>query len=623
MRKIILMFVILITGIANAQTFDFECGTAEVRTAREAQLAALETKYEVLSSNLLESGNEQEGTSKYVVYTYQLILGTNESYNFGAFDFIEDVTDWDTKLQELEDQLNPPVALTPFEEELKAIYDAAEPPTEFVSGSVIVTEALTKGGVNVNIVTTFFQKLNSENHGVLAIYNIAPVRVTLTNGQFVHSPYQNFTTENHNGGKIREWALDIVQALWHLENPGYNEAIAIAALTIERKAALTALGNVHENVTVELFYSTSNGWFVSINYPNIAQSNTILEPSPRNLDEIGAYDETKYNNFVSAIETVIDIYTDPIDNAAELAALRTTRINELEGLGNGTDVTVSHGSADGSDAFTVDSSDLPFGEHPQTFSTITYGDDKVENLDNRYTDLKNDIIAKVNLLNPLSDVNLEIDTYAFYAREAIDAIGGGSDYGNQLPGNIAAIANAAHASDNNDVIEAFLKKLSKGAIHQGLDSYLEWYQDTNIIVTNNGGVSNGFYDIPITDGVYLGAGNHQLKDLGDSNVRHLAYHIMSNFWHLANQDAATLSTFRLQALVAKANSRGWYVKESVEDNGAHYYEPRVGAFATQITGFGTLPVANYQSGALILGDLSITNWNSYYNEWVRKIDESN
>ena len=130
MRKIILMFVILITGIANAQTFDFECD-----------------------------------------------------------------------------------ALTPFQSELNDIYSAAEPPTEFVSGSVIVTEALTKGGVNVNIVTTFFQKLNSENHGVLAIYNIAPVRVTLTNGQFVYSPYQNFTTENHNGGKIREWALDIVQAL--------------------------------------------------------------------------------------------------------------------------------------------------------------------------------------------------------------------------------------------------------------------------------------------------------------------------------------------------------------------------------------------------------------------------
>ena len=128
--------------------------------------------------------------------------------------------------------------------------------------------------------------------------------------------------------------------LWHLENPGYNEAIAIAALTIERKAALIALGNVHEDVTVDILYSTSNGWFASIDYPNIDHSNTILEPSPRNLDEIGAYDETKYNNFVSAIETVIDIYTDPIDNAAELAALRTTRINELEGLGNGTPVTV-------------------------------------------------------------------------------------------------------------------------------------------------------------------------------------------------------------------------------------------------------------------------------------------
>ena len=75
------------------------------RQSRLNQLDALGTKYEVLSSNLLESGNEPEGTSKYVVYSYQLIHGTTESYQFGAFDFIQDVTDWDTKLQALEDQI--------------------------------------------------------------------------------------------------------------------------------------------------------------------------------------------------------------------------------------------------------------------------------------------------------------------------------------------------------------------------------------------------------------------------------------------------------------------------------------------------------------------------------------
>ena len=241
MRKIILMFVILITGIANAQTFDFECET-----------------------------------------------------------------------------------LTPFQSELNDLYSAAEPPTGFVSDGVIETEALTKGGVHVDIVTTFFQKLNSENHGVLALYNIAPVRATLTNGQFVYSPYQNFTIENHNGGKIREWALDIVQALWHLQNPEYNEAIAIAALTTERKAALIALGNVHEDVTVELFLG-GDTWFATIDYPNIEHSNTIVDPSPRNLDEIGAYDETKYNNFVSAIEAVIDLYTDPIDDAARLSCIKNNK----------------------------------------------------------------------------------------------------------------------------------------------------------------------------------------------------------------------------------------------------------------------------------------------------------
>ena len=597
---------------------------AKIRTARLDEIEGLDKDGVTVTH---DDGDSEFGDKFDISYDSQ-VTHSYTSYFASVGKFIEDLTtteyaDFTAKVIEKRDALIP---LTPFEEELKAIYDAAEPPTEFVSGGAIVTEALTKGGVNVAIVETFFQKLNSENHGVLAIYDIAPVRVTLTNGQSVYSPYQSFTTGNHNGGKIREWALDIVQALWHLEKPEY-------LLTPIRKAALIALGNVHEDVTVELFLG-GDTWFATIDYPNIEHSNTIVDPSPKNLDEIGAYSETKYNNFVSAIETVIDIYTDPIDEAAaaaaelaRLAALKTTRINELEGLGvdnvSVSDVTVVYGSADSSDSFTVDG-DAAFG-NLKTFSTITYGDNKVENLlPGKYTELKTAVQNKVNELNPLSDYNLEKETTAFYTLGSIDGVGGGAGYGQQLSPKMAAIANAAHASNDNDVLEAFFKNLSKGATHQGLDSYLEWYQDTNIIVTNNGGVSNGFYDIPITDGLYLGAGNHQLKDLGDSNVRHLAYHIMSNFWHLANQDAATLSTFRLQALVAKANSRGWYVVESILDNGAHYYEPRVGVLATFITGFGTLPVNGEfgHSTALVLGDLSAANWVRFYDEWVRKIDES-
>ena len=545
MRKIILMFVILITGIANAQTFDFECGTA----------------------------------------------------------------------------------LTPFQSELNDIYSAAEPPTEFVSGSVIVTEALTKGGINVNIVTTFFQKLNSENHGVLAIYNIAPVRVTLTNGQFVYSPYQNFTTENHNGAKIRDWALAIVQALWHLENPGYNEAIAIAALTIERKAALIALGNVHEDVTIELFYSTSNGWFASIDYPNIAQSNTILEPSPRNLDEIGAYDETKYNNFVSAIEAVIDIYTDPIDDAAALAALRTTRINELEGLGNGTPVTVVHTYTEStnSDSFLVDG---PAG-NPQTFLSSGYDAGRVENLlDNKYTDLKNAIITKVNELNPLSDYNLKLELEIFYGRSHIDVFNQ-VNYGDKLPERLETAANNAFDA-GLAAQETFIKLLAHGATFRGGDSRVIWDSSNNYyhIVTSNVGEGNGYFDIRLDDNHHYlpGASGTITK----TNFRHLAWHTMSNLWHLAGTTDEELVTFRETQLTVYADNNpnkgctdgcDWRALKGYGDSGVARYIPQFESFGWfLVPGSTWVSIATYQGGITTIDELSLANWADFYDAWKALID---
>ena len=543
MRKIILMFVILITGIANAQTFNFECA-----------------------------------------------------------------------------------ALTPFQSELNDIYSAAEPPTGFVSDGVIETEALTKGGVHVDIVTTFFQKLNSENHGVLALYNIAPVRATLTNGQFVYSPYQNFTIENHNGGKIREWALDIVQALWHLQNPEYNEAIAIAALTTERKAALIALGNVHEDVTVELFLG-GDTWFATIDYPNIEHSNTIVDPSPRNLDEIGAYDETKYNNFVSAIETVIDIYTDPIDNAAELAALRTTRINELEGLGNGTPVTVVHTYTEStnSDSFLVDGVG-----NPQTFLSSGYDAGRVEYLlDNKYTDLKNAIIAKVNVLNPLSDYNLKLELEDFYGRSHIDVFNQ-VDYGNKLPTDLATAANNAFDA-GLAAQETFIKLLAHGATFRGGDSHVIWDSANNYrhIVTSNVGEGNGYFDIILDDGHhYLTVGN--TGTITKLNFRHLAWHVMSNLWHLSGTTDEELVAFRETELTVYADNNpnkgctdgcDWRALKGYGNSGVARYIPQFESFGWfLVPGSTWVSIATYQTGITTIDELSLANWADFYAAWKALID---
>ena len=526
-------------------------------------------------------------------------------------------------------------ALTPFQSELNDIYSAAEPPTGFVSDGVIETEALTKGGVHVDIVTTFFQKLNSENYGVLALYNIAPVRATLTNGQFVYSPYQNFTIENHNGGKIREWALDIVQALWHLQNPEYNEAIAIAALTIERKAALIALGNVHEDVTVELLLG-GNTWFANINYPNIAPLKKVVDPSPRNLDEIGAYSETKYNNFVSAIEAVIDIYTDPIDEAAaaaaelaRLAALRTTRINELEGLGNGTPATVVHtySESNESDSFLVDG-DVAVG-NPQTFFSSTYDAGRVEYLlDNRYTDLKNAIITKVNELNPTSDYNLKLELEIFYGRSHIDVFNQ-VNYGDKLPERLETAANNAFDA-GLAAQETFIKLLAHGATFRGGDSRVIWDSSNNYyhIVTSNVGEGNGYFDIRLDDNHHYlpGASGTITK----TNFRHLAWHTMSNLWHLAGTTAEELVAFRETQLTVYADNNpnkgctdgcDWRALKGYGNSGVARYIPQFESFGWfLVPGSTWVSIATYQTGITTIDELSLANWADFYDAWKALID---
>ena len=245
MKKILLMFVVLITGITNAQdTFNFKCISAE-------------------------------------------------------------------------------------EQAIAAIYEATSPPTEF-------NDALNSASVIANGLsgTTFNQSRRDfirlfDNYGLEFVTIITDVNSNFVadydNANFDNIPFPTGNGSIGDNSAWNAWMLDIAQAIWHYGHPNYGAA----ERTILRKAELIALGDVHADVTVELFYSTSNGWFVTINYPNIAHSNSILEPSPRNLDEIGAYDDTKYNNFVSAIEAVIDIYTDPIEEAA---AKRIDRIAQIKVL---------------------------------------------------------------------------------------------------------------------------------------------------------------------------------------------------------------------------------------------------------------------------------------------------
>ena len=319
-----------------------------------------------------------------------------------------------------------PNALTPFQSELNDLYASSTEPTEFVSGSVIVTEALTKGGVNYTIVETFFQKLNSENHGVLAIYNIAPVRVTLTNGQFVYSPYQNFTTENHNGGKIRDWALEVVKALWHLENPPSIESELEAIYGAD--APPTELGTIINDAALAVEYSGTVGhtprtnfmkslayFNVSVNfvfnYPDkpseVELSNGNIVPNIGTNSSINNMNPAQFAVF--AFEVVKRFWhighpTYAADQAK--AQLRAERTEDVKLLGNdNVSVQVALDNVDGNViGIEYNGSTSHFNIQPYDLSNPT-GFVGLEDLeDDEYIELKKAIVIKVGDTDPANAI---------------------------------------------------------------------------------------------------------------------------------------------------------------------------------------------------------------------------
>ena len=149
-----------------------------------------------------------------------------------------------------------------------------------------------------------------------------------------------------------------------------------------------------------------------------------------------------------------------------------------------------------SDSFLVE------GEgNPQTFLSSGYDAGRVEYLlDNKYTDLKNAIIAKVNVLNPLSDYNLKLELEIFYGRSHIDVFNQ-VNYGDKLPEKLETAANNAFDA-GLAAQETFIKLLAHGATFRGGDSHVIWDSANNYrhIVTSNVGEGNGYFDIILDDG---------------------------------------------------------------------------------------------------------------------------
>ena len=220
--------------------------------------------------------------------------------------------------------------ITPFQSELNDLYSAtAAPPTGFVSGGVIETEALAQGGASASTVETFMQKLLLENFSILPIYTNIPVNVTVIKGQnnkIVASPYINITVGNHTGPQIRDWALDVVQAIWNLEYPAYAEAQALAAKRVERLAQVGRLDDnnpnaniVHKTTEQGLDYFSINEEFV-FDLPTYESGATKIENML----------QPNWNNLVTALTNKVAELTPTISE--ELTTILDDRVNEPSSL---------------------------------------------------------------------------------------------------------------------------------------------------------------------------------------------------------------------------------------------------------------------------------------------------
>ena len=517
MKKIILMFVVLITSIANAQTFDFECEgltPAELAALRTERLDEIETFEDNSTVEIAHASSATKGDA------FRIYVGTTSNEHLYTIDYgvngslIENLTipeyaDYKAAvIAEIINQDPNYVATMSFQEELTALYDATTPPTGFVSGGTIETEALTHNNALGSVVQVFMKKLSSENNQVFSLSAPTPAHVTIITAIGTHdnvpSPYDNITIGNHTGAQIRDWALDVVQAIWLLEHPNYVDTTTVeyqieaiyAAIDpptafndIINNAAGDAYGDSNEvrrafaskfdnyNLTFDTFNqidgkqyavytnndipnivlpgdgSTFNEgnfklWMLEIakavwhkGHPEwidysairtdrIAQITALVDASAnaemsivpvenfgeafrisgsniQTTDFATGIFETGVTSFGRLSDTVwaemkqrITAKINEIDNAADLTALRTTRINELDAL-DITGVSIAHSTqSNGNDSFSVTKP----GDQI-VINADWYGPGLVEyHTDEDFADLKDAVIAAREELNPANAI---------------------------------------------------------------------------------------------------------------------------------------------------------------------------------------------------------------------------
>ena len=334
MKKLILMFVVLITSIANAQeTFDFMCvDPVDEAIASLYEAASPPTEFNNVINNAVSdafgSSNAVRASfiSKFDKYdlTFTEITdngsffvanyanddipaveapGGNQNFNEANFKL------WMLEIAKAIWHKGHPnyVAPTPFAAELKAIYEADTPPTEL--GTIINDAAIAVEFGNTNTPrVNFIKSLAYFNVSVSGVYDY-PSKFSeahLSNSNIVYNIGTNANTSAMTTAQFAVFTFEVVKRFWHIGHPTY----AAEELKAERIADLNALDKDGVNVEVAndalstLVYpgtDKSAGFYFLVE--NHGNGNGKIE----DLDETTAYADYKAAIIAKRDEIIIDI----------------------------------------------------------------------------------------------------------------------------------------------------------------------------------------------------------------------------------------------------------------------------------------------------------------------------
>ena len=205
--------------------------------------------------------------------------------------------------------------VSPVENELTAIYAADTPPTAFISGGAIDTEALAipTGAGNAQSRVDFLSLLDSGSTATIQQVHSGdtnnPSYIVFQQNQGTVNALVNGTYSDIATTDFRDWALEVVKAIWHLEHPNYVRAEQLSKLI--NQYGITA-GQVNYSGGMQIWSYTQNGTDYNFSFGTASS-----------LIEVTDWD-TKFQELLYTVN--------PTSHAARKAVLES--YNSIDGISN-------------------------------------------------------------------------------------------------------------------------------------------------------------------------------------------------------------------------------------------------------------------------------------------------